>query len=99
MDGGSGILVFVFPSRILCASFNIAVVSSLFCSEVNIGSVESEEFEIIFNNLSLEEVIGLKLELASKSSFNGKLYGLFCDSGLKYSITIISKNAFYFSNF
>ena len=31
----------------------------------------SEEFEIIFNNLSLEEVIGLKLELASKSSFNG----------------------------
>jgi len=36
----------------------------------------SEEFEIIFNNLSLEEVIGLKLELASKSSFNGKLYGV-----------------------
>jgi len=36
----------------------------------------SEEFEILFNNLSLEEVIGLKLELASKSSFNGKLYGV-----------------------
>ena len=36
----------------------------------------SEEFEIIFNNLSLEEVIGLKLELASKSAFKGKLYGL-----------------------
>ena len=26
----------------------------------------SEEFEILFNSLSLEEVIGLKLELASK---------------------------------
>ena len=36
----------------------------------------SEEFEIIFNGLSLEEVIGLKLELASKSAFNGKLYGV-----------------------
>ena len=36
----------------------------------------SEEFEIIFNSLSLEEVIGLKLELASKSSFNKKLYGV-----------------------
>ena len=36
----------------------------------------SEEFEIIFNNLSLEEVVGLKLELASKSAFKGKLYGL-----------------------
>mgnify|MGYP003629974493 CR=1 FL=1 len=36
----------------------------------------SEEFEIIFNALSLEEVIGLKLELASKSAFKGKLYGL-----------------------
>ena len=36
----------------------------------------SEEFEILFNSLSLEEVIGLKLELASKSSFNGKLYGV-----------------------
>ena len=36
----------------------------------------SEEFEIIFNSLSLEEVIGLKLELASKSAFKGKMYGL-----------------------
>ena len=43
VDGGSGILDFVFPSRILCASFNIAVVSSLFCSEMNTGSVESEK--------------------------------------------------------
>ena len=36
----------------------------------------SEEFEILLNNLSLEEVIGLKLELASKFSLNGKMYGL-----------------------
>jgi hypothetical protein len=35
----------------------------------------SEEFEILFNNLSLEEVIGLKLELASKFGLKGKLYG------------------------
>ena len=49
----------------------------------------SEEFEIIFNNLSLEEVIGLKLELASKSSFNGKLYGV----PIWYSIPTIVKDA------
>ena len=36
----------------------------------------SEEFEILFNSLSLEEVIGLKLELASKFGLNGKMYGL-----------------------
>ena len=36
----------------------------------------SEEFEILFNNLSLEEVIGLKLELASKFGLSGKMYGL-----------------------
>ncbi len=36
----------------------------------------SEEFEILFNNLSLEEVIGLKLELASKFGLGGKMYGL-----------------------
>jgi len=49
----------------------------------------SEEFEMIFNGLSLEEVIALKLELASKSSFNGKLYGL----PLWYSIPSIVKDA------
>jgi hypothetical protein len=36
----------------------------------------SEEFEILLNNLSLEEVIGLKLELCSRFSLNGKMYGL-----------------------
>ena len=49
----------------------------------------SEEFEIIFNALSLEEVIGLKLELASKSAFKGKLYGL----PLWYSVPTIVKDA------
>ena len=49
----------------------------------------SEEFEIIFNNLSLEEVIGLKLELASKSAFNGKLYGV----PIWYTIPNIVKDA------
>ena len=35
----------------------------------------TEEFEIMLNCLSLEEIIGLKLELASKV-FGGKSYGL-----------------------
>jgi|TARA_R110002020_G_scaffold72542_4_gene186635 uncharacterized membrane-anchored protein len=56
----------------------------------------SEEFEIIFNNLSLEEVIGLKLELTSHNSFNSKLYGvpiwyrlsnIIKDAVLKYALS------------
>jgi len=35
----------------------------------------SEEFEVFLNQLSLEEVIALKLELAT-ASVGGKLYGL-----------------------
>jgi hypothetical protein len=35
----------------------------------------TEDFEIMLNSLSLEELIGLKLELASKV-FGGKSYGL-----------------------
>ena len=35
----------------------------------------TENFEIMLNNLSLEEVIGLKLELASKA-VQGMLYGM-----------------------
>jgi len=35
----------------------------------------TEDFEIMLNQLSLEEVIGLKLELASKV-FGGKSYGI-----------------------
>jgi len=34
-----------------------------------------EEFEIMLNSLTLEEVIGLKLELASRNIAN-RLYGL-----------------------
>lgn len=35
----------------------------------------TEEFEIMLNSLSLEEIIGLKLELASRT-FGGNSYGL-----------------------
>jgi hypothetical protein len=35
----------------------------------------TEEFEVMMNNLSLEELIGLKLELAAKAA-GGMLYGL-----------------------
>ena len=49
----------------------------------------SEEFEIIFNNLSLEEVIGLKLELTSHKHFNKKLYGV----PIWYRISNIIKDA------
>ena len=56
----------------------------------------SEQFEIMLNNLSLEEVIALKLELASKI-VKGKLYGLNIynnlptiarDAALKYAISV-----------
>ena len=55
----------------------------------------SDEFEIMLNNLSLEEVIALKLELASKVAGN-LLYGLplweslpiiIKDAVLKYSVS------------
>lgn len=36
----------------------------------------SEEFEIILNSLSLEEVVALKLELSTRGIVGGKLYGL-----------------------
>ena len=38
-------------------------------------SKSNDEFEIMFNKLSLEEVIGLKLELANRAA-GGYLYGL-----------------------
>ena len=55
----------------------------------------SDEFEIMFNNLSLEEVIALKLELSSKTT-GGCLYGfplwetlpiIVKDAVLKYSVS------------
>ena len=48
----------------------------------------SDEFEIMLNQLTLEEVIGLKLELATKS-VNGKLFGI----PLWYSLHSIVQDA------
>lgn len=44
-------------------------------SKLRRESRSNDEFEVMFNNLSLEEVIALKLELATKT-IGGKLYGL-----------------------
>ena len=44
----------------------------------------------MFNSLSLEEVIGLKLELAAKAA-GGKLYGI----PLWYSLSDITKDAVF----
>ena len=48
----------------------------------------SAEFEVMLNSLSLEEVIGLKLEIASRAAGN-KLFGL----PIWKSLTEISKDA------
>tara|TARA_R110000824_G_scaffold301850_1_gene489805 strand:+ start:236 stop:583 length:348 start_codon:yes stop_codon:yes gene_type:complete len=48
----------------------------------------TEEFEVMLNNISLEETIALKLELASKL-VKGKLYGL----NLFNNLPIIAKDA------
>ena len=45
----------------------------------------NDELEIMFNRLSLEEVIGLKLELASKAAGNS-LYGLPIWHSLKHIV-------------
>ena len=48
----------------------------------------TDEFETMLNSLSLEEIIGLKLEIASRI-VGGKLYGL----PLWHSMEAITKNA------
>tara|TARA_Y100000593_G_scaffold58003_1_gene107781 strand:+ start:2441 stop:2764 length:324 start_codon:yes stop_codon:yes gene_type:complete len=48
----------------------------------------TEEFEVMLNNLSLEEIIALKLELASKA-VKGKLYGL----NIYSTLPLIAKDA------
>jgi len=48
----------------------------------------TEEFEVMLNNLSLEEVIALKLELATKV-MKGKLYGF----NIYNNLPIIAKDA------
>ena len=44
-----------------------------------------DEFEVMLNNLTLEEVIGLKLELAAKS-IGGYLYGIPIFSAIPYIV-------------
>ncbi len=51
-------------------------------------SKSTDEFEVMLNNLSLEEVIGLKLELAAKAA-GGMLYGL----PIWYSLKNITNDA------
>tara|TARA_Y100000310_G_C20588554_1_gene766719 strand:- start:48 stop:383 length:336 start_codon:yes stop_codon:yes gene_type:complete len=48
----------------------------------------TEEFEVMLNNLSLEEILALKLELASKI-VKGKLYGV----NIYSALPIIAKDA------
>ena len=48
----------------------------------------TDEFEVMLNNLSLEEVIGLKLELAAKAA-GGMLYGM----PIWYSLRNITNDA------
>jgi len=50
----------------------------------------NEAFEIMLSTLTLEEVIGLKLECASRLT-NGKLYGF----NLWYNVVDIAKEALY----
>lgn len=45
------------------------------CRKLRRENKSSDEFEVMLNNLSLEEVIALKLELSSKT-VGGYLYGL-----------------------
>jgi len=48
----------------------------------------SEEFEVMLNNLKLEEIIALKLELATRL-VDGKLYGI----PILHSLPLIVKDA------
>jgi len=45
----------------------------------------TEEFEVMLNHLSLEEIIGLKLETATKL-FGGKMYNIPIWKSLKYIV-------------
>ena len=44
-----------------------------------------DEFEVMLNNLTLEEIIGLKLELAARSA-GGYLYGIPIFSAIPYLV-------------
>tara|TARA_A100001515_G_scaffold3783_1_gene3768 strand:+ start:396 stop:761 length:366 start_codon:yes stop_codon:yes gene_type:complete len=45
----------------------------------------TEEFEVMLNSLTLEEIIGIKLELAS-NSVNNRLFGLPLWYGMQYIV-------------
>lgn len=47
----------------------------------------SEELEVYLSNLSLEEVIGLKLEIAARDLMGGKFYGFPVWQSLKHIIS------------
>jgi len=59
-----------------------------FSKHLRTSNKSSDEFEFMLNQLSLEEIIALKLELCSKS-MNGKLYGF----NLWYNFPRIAKEA------
>ena len=54
-------------------------------SKLKKESKSHDEFEIMLNNLTLEEVIGLKLELAAKA-VSGCLYGIPIFSAIPYLV-------------
>ena len=47
----------------------------------------SEELEVYLSNLSLEEVVSLKLEIATRDLLKGKFYGFPVWQSLKYIIS------------
>ncbi len=67
-----------------------------FCEDLSLShklrreGKSSEQFEIMLSSLTLEELIGLKIECASRLS-NGKLYGF----NLWSNIVDITKEALY----
>ena len=69
-------------------SFHKKFAEYSFSKHLRTNNRSSDEFEFMLNQLSLEEIIALKLELCSKS-MNGKLYGF----NLWYNMPRIAKEA------
>jgi len=65
-----------------------SIINHSLSRELRKNGKTTEEFEVMLNSLSLEEVIGLKLELATRAA-GGLLYGF----PLWHSIPVISKEA------
>ncbi len=53
--------------------------------KLRLENKSNDEFEVMLNNLTLEEIIGLKLELAAKSA-GGYLYGIPIFSAIPYLV-------------